>query len=106
MAREVFSGLRRGDGSLLPTEALRGQGVALVCGIGRPRAFEAAMEQLLTLENLLALARAGAIVLPPCPAFYQKPGTIEDQVDFIVSRVLDALGIENRLYRRWHEPEE
>jgi 4-hydroxy-3-polyprenylbenzoate decarboxylase len=57
------------------------------------------------LENLLTLARAGAIVLPPCPAFYQHPKTIEDQVDFVVSRVLDALGIENRLYRRWSEPE-
>jgi 4-hydroxy-3-polyprenylbenzoate decarboxylase len=53
------------------------------------------------LENLLQLARAGAIILPPSPAFYQRPRTIEDQVDFVVSRVLDALGIENDLFRRW-----
>lgn len=53
------------------------------------------------LENLLALARAGAIVLPPCPAFYQGPQTLEDQIDFIVSRILDALSIGNDLYRRW-----
>ena len=53
------------------------------------------------LENLLRLARAGAVVLPPTPAFYQKPRTIEDQVDFVVSRVLDALSIPNQLYRRW-----
>jgi 4-hydroxy-3-polyprenylbenzoate decarboxylase len=55
------------------------------------------------LENLLSLARAGAVVLPPSPAFYQKPESIADQVDFIVSRVLDALSIPNRLYRRWNE---
>lgn len=55
------------------------------------------------LENLLKLARAGAVVLPPAPAFYQKPRTIEDQVDFVVSRILDALGVENELFRRWGE---
>jgi len=55
------------------------------------------------LENLLRLARAGAVVLPPSPAFYQGPRTIEDQVEFIVSRVLDAMGIENRLFQRWGE---
>jgi 4-hydroxy-3-polyprenylbenzoate decarboxylase len=57
------------------------------------------------LENLLRLARAGAVILPPSPAFYQKPRTIDDQVDFVVSRTLDALGIENGLYRRWSEGE-
>jgi 4-hydroxy-3-polyprenylbenzoate decarboxylase len=56
------------------------------------------------LENLLTLARAGAVVLPPSPAFYQGPATIEDQVDFVVSRILDHLGIPNRLYPRWREP--
>lgn len=55
------------------------------------------------LENLLRLARAGAVILPPSPAFYQHPRTIEDQVDFVVSRILDALDIPNRLFRRWHE---
>jgi 4-hydroxy-3-polyprenylbenzoate decarboxylase len=55
------------------------------------------------LENLLRLARAGAVILPPSPAFYQHPQTIDDQVDFVVSRVLDALGIENDLFRRWGE---
>lgn len=53
------------------------------------------------LENLLRLARAGAVVLPPSPAFYQGPRTLEDIVDFVASRVLDALGIENDLFRRW-----
>jgi 4-hydroxy-3-polyprenylbenzoate decarboxylase len=55
------------------------------------------------LENLLTLARAGAVILPPCPAFYQEPTTIAHQVDFVVSRVLDHLGIDNRLYPRWRE---
>jgi 4-hydroxy-3-polyprenylbenzoate decarboxylase len=53
------------------------------------------------LENLLRLARAGAVILPPAPAFYQHPRTLEDLVDFVVSRILDALGIENELFRRW-----
>jgi len=55
------------------------------------------------LENLTRLARAGAIVLPPSPAFYQKPRSVDDIVDFTVSRVLDAVGFPNALYRRWHE---
>jgi 4-hydroxy-3-polyprenylbenzoate decarboxylase len=53
------------------------------------------------LENLLALARAGAVVLPPSPGFYGRPESIADQVDFVVSRILDQLGIENRLSPRW-----
>jgi 4-hydroxy-3-polyprenylbenzoate decarboxylase len=53
------------------------------------------------LENLLTLSRAGAVILPPSPAFYQHPRTIDDQVDFVVSRVLDALAIDNELFKRW-----
>ena len=55
------------------------------------------------LENLLSLARAGAIVLPPSPAFYQQPESLDDVVDFVVSRILDALDIDNRLFPRWRE---
>ena len=58
------------------------------------------------LENLLRLARAGATVLPPAPAFYQHPENIDDCVDFVVSRVLDALGIDNSLIPRWGESPE
>lgn len=58
------------------------------------------------LENLLRLARAGAVVLPPAPAFYQKPKTVDDLVDFVVSRVLDALGVDNELFPRWGTTEE
>lgn len=55
------------------------------------------------LRNLAALAEAGAVILPAAPAFYGRPGKLGDLVDFIVGRVLDSLGIENKIYRRWAE---
>lgn len=55
------------------------------------------------LENMLRLARAGATILPACPGFYHGPRSVEDLVDFVVSRALDALGIKNSLIRRWGE---
>lgn len=53
------------------------------------------------LGNMERLAAAGATILPASPAFYPKPGSVEEMVDFVVGRVLDELGIENALYRRW-----
>jgi len=53
------------------------------------------------LENMLSLARAGAIIMPPNPAFYNKPETIDDLIDFVVARVLDRLGIPQSLMPRW-----
>jgi 4-hydroxy-3-polyprenylbenzoate decarboxylase len=54
------------------------------------------------LGNLLAVARAGATVIPPVLTFYQRPGKgVEHQIDFVVSRVLDHLGVENELFPRW-----
>ena len=53
------------------------------------------------LENMLKLARAGAIILPPVLTFYHTPTSIQDMVDFVVGRVLDVLGIEHSLYKRW-----
>lgn len=53
------------------------------------------------LENMLKLSRMGAVILPAMPAFYTKPETIEDMVDFVVGKTLDSLGIENALYKRW-----
>lgn len=53
------------------------------------------------LENMLKLSRMGALILPAMPAFYTKPEKIEDMVDFIVGKTLDALGVENDLYKRW-----
>ncbi len=53
------------------------------------------------LANMERLSAAGAVILPACPAFYPKPKTVDDMVDFVVSRVLDALGLENDMYERW-----
>lgn len=53
------------------------------------------------LENMLKLARLGAVIMPAMPGFYHRPKSIDELVDFVVSRVLDHLGIENELVRRW-----
>jgi len=53
------------------------------------------------LMNMLRAKRAGAVILPACPGFYPKPGSIGDVVDIIVGRILDMLGIEHELYERW-----
>lgn len=53
------------------------------------------------LRNLTALAEAGAIVVPASPAFYQRPSSIDDLVDFVVGKVLDQLGVEHHLFKRW-----
>jgi flavin prenyltransferase len=53
------------------------------------------------LENMLKLSRMGAIVLPPLPAFYNHPRTIDDLVDHSVSRMLDQFGLETSGVERW-----
>ena len=57
------------------------------------------------LENLLKLARLGAVIAPPVPAFYIKPKSVEDLVDHAIGRVLDLLEIDNDLPHRWREGE-
>lgn len=59
----------------------------------------------LHLENLLRLARLGVAILPPVPAFYHRPRSLEEIVDQTVGRVLDHLGVPHRLLRRWKERE-
>ncbi|MEV2263482.1 UbiX family flavin prenyltransferase [Streptomyces anulatus] len=54
-----------------------------------------------TLKQMVALDEAGAIVLPASPAFYAGATHIQDLVDFVAGRVLDAGGVPHRLYRRW-----
>lgn len=53
------------------------------------------------LENLTALSRAGAVVLPAMPAFYGKPATLDDAIDTVIARLLDHLGVDNALVKRW-----
>ncbi len=55
------------------------------------------------LENMLALSRAGAEILPACPGFYHRPASVEDLVDFVVSRILSRVGVGSALYPRWGE---
>lgn len=55
------------------------------------------------LENMLRLARAGAVIMPANPGFYFNPQGIGEIVDFMAARVLDHLGVPHRLLRRWGE---
>ncbi len=55
------------------------------------------------LENMLRLARAGAVILPANPGFYHHPMRIEDLIDFVVARVLDQLRVPHQLIARWGE---
>jgi 4-hydroxy-3-polyprenylbenzoate decarboxylase len=53
------------------------------------------------LENMLKLARLGAVILPANPGFYHRPAQVDSMVDFIVARVLDQLGVDHDLLQRW-----
>lgn len=53
------------------------------------------------LENMLALARMGVDIVPPMPAFYNHPKTIDELVDHVVTRVLDQFGLASPTARRW-----
>ena len=55
----------------------------------------------ITLRAMLTLAEAGAAILPASPGFYHRPETIDDLVDFVVQKVLDRLGVDVDLVRRW-----
>jgi 4-hydroxy-3-polyprenylbenzoate decarboxylase len=56
---------------------------------------------LIHLENMVRLKLAGATILPAMPGFYHKPKEISELIDFIVGKILDVLGVEHKLYRRW-----
>jgi len=55
------------------------------------------------LENMLKLTRMGAVIMPASPGFYHNPETINDLVDFVVARLLDHLGVDQKLMPRWGE---
>lgn len=57
------------------------------------------------LRAMVAAAEAGAIILPPVPAFYFAPKTIDDLIDHMIGKILDQLGWEHSLFKRWGETE-
>ena len=61
---------------------------------------EAPLSQI-HLEHMLRLAKMGAVIFPPVPAFYQRPVTVDDLVDQTVMRVLDQFGLEVNAADRW-----
>src|SRR6266849_3488935 len=56
------------------------------------------------LRNMTVCVEAGAVVLPAMPAFYTRPQSLADAVDFIVGRICDQLGVEHNLLKRWGTP--
>lgn len=56
---------------------------------------------LVHLRNLTTLAEAGATILPAMPAFYQRPGSVDEMVNYVVGKVLDTLGVQHELFTRW-----
>ncbi|MFC5714217.1 UbiX family flavin prenyltransferase [Thalassorhabdus alkalitolerans] len=55
------------------------------------------------LENMTALSKAGAHIIPAMPGFYHLPASLDDLVNFVVGKVLDNLGVEHTLFTRWGE---
>ena len=53
------------------------------------------------LQNMLSLSQQGVVIMPAAPGFYHNPESIEDLVDFMVGRMLDHLGIEQKIMPRW-----
>ncbi|MDI6619428.1 MAG: flavin prenyltransferase UbiX [Clostridiales bacterium] len=53
------------------------------------------------IENMLKLSKCGVDIIPAAPGFYNKPESIDDMVNFITGKVLEHLGMENDLYKKW-----
>src|SRR5690606_5505353 len=56
------------------------------------------------LENMLKLSRMGVSIMPPMPAFYNRPESLQDLIDHFVARLLDQVGLETDLTKRWRRP--
>ena len=59
---------------------------------------------LIHIENLMRISKAGALIVPPIPAWYTNPKTVEDIIDFIVVRLFDSLGEDLDNIKRWDGP--
>ncbi len=53
------------------------------------------------LENMLKLARLGVKIAPPMMGFYHGPKNLDDMVDFVAGKILDAMGVKNEIFKRW-----
>lgn len=53
------------------------------------------------LENMHKLSQMGVTIMPAAPGFYHQPKSIEDLVDFVVARILDHIGVDQKLVERW-----
>ncbi|WP_455646012.1 UbiX family flavin prenyltransferase [Methanosphaera sp.] len=55
------------------------------------------------LENMLTISKEGGIILPAMPGFYHKPQSIDEQINFILGKILDILDIDNNLFNKWKQ---
>ncbi|QGY31532.1 non-oxidative hydroxyarylic acid decarboxylases subunit B [Pantoea cypripedii] len=95
---KTLAGIRSGY-----AEGLVGRAADVVLKEGRKLVLVPRETPLSTihLENMLALSRLGVAMVPPMPAFYNHPATIDDVTNHIVTRVLDQFGLEFPRARRW-----
>lgn len=56
---------------------------------------------LISLENMVKVKKSGAVILPAMPAFYHRPESVDDIVNHVVGKILDQLGVEHELFKRW-----
>ncbi|MEU6104375.1 UbiX family flavin prenyltransferase [Streptomyces flaveolus] len=59
---------------------------------------------LIHLRNMVAVTEAGAVVLPPVPAYYHRPASLDDLLAHVTGRILDQFGIEHGVFPRWQGP--
>jgi 4-hydroxy-3-polyprenylbenzoate decarboxylase len=85
------------------SDDLIGRAAEIMLRLGRPLVLmpRETPFSLPAIENMRAAKLAGAIILPPVIAYYPQPQTVDDVTDFFVGKVLDVLGVEHSLYRRW-----